>query len=89
METQDPLDQLQKLQELVGIGQSKSMALLNTVMTETIGMSMHNAVSAQQNAQQINNAATTSACARILAAGGAQRANAKPAPQVTETNTDH
>lgn len=55
------------LQQLLkGAANSQAMAILNNVMAETIGMSMHNAVSTQHNAQMLNSAATTSTCARIL-----------------------
>jgi len=37
-------------------------------MTETLSMSMHNAITTQHNAQLVNTAATTSTCARILSA---------------------
>jgi hypothetical protein len=53
-------------QLLKGTAASQSMAMLNNVMAETIGMSMHNAVTAQHNAQMLNSATTTSTCARIL-----------------------
>ncbi|MBS1772052.1 MAG: RebB family R body protein [Bacteroidetes bacterium] len=44
----------------------QSQGLLGNVMVETIGMSMHNAVNAQHNAQIVNSATTTSTCAKIL-----------------------
>lgn len=58
------LGELHKL--LKGSAGSQPMAMLNNVMAETIGMSMHNAVTTQHNAQLVNTAAATSACARIL-----------------------
>ena len=69
---------LQKL--LKGNSGSQSLAILNNVMSETIGMSMHNAVTAQQNAQMLNSATTTSTCARILAIIGAQPVPKQPEP---------
>lgn len=61
------------LQKLIrGSSNSQSMALLNSVMVETIGMSMYNAVSTQHNAQMLNTAATTSTCAKILSVIGAK-----------------
>lgn len=45
---------------------SQTIAMLNAVMTETLGMGMHNAISAQQQSQMTGAAATTSTCARIL-----------------------
>lgn len=83
MNEHDMFHDLKKLQQLLtGSVDSQSMAMLNNVMTETIGMSMHNAVSNQHNAQLVNTAAATSACARILAA------TAKvPAQVITEQKT--
>ena len=57
-------------QLLKGAADSQSLALLNNVMAETIGMSMHNAVTAQHNAQMLGSATTTSTCARILSVMG-------------------
>lgn len=68
IETVNNLEQLTGV--LTGPGTSKPISMLSTVMTETLGMSMHNAVSTQHNAQQVNNAAITTACARILATNG-------------------
>ncbi len=45
-----------------------SISILNNVMTETIGMALHNAVTAQHNAQMSNNATTTATVSRILGA---------------------
>lgn len=67
MDNKDMTTNLEQLQSVLTSGAtSKSMAMLNAVMVETLGMSMHNAVTAQHNAQQVNTAATTSTCARIL-----------------------
>jgi len=63
-------------QLLKGNTDSQSIAMLNNVMAETIGMAMHNAVTAQHNAQMLNSATTTSTCARILSVMGAK----PPAP---------
>ena len=77
-------------QLLKGSANSQSVAMLNNVMAETIGMSMHNAVTAQHNAQMLNSATTTTTCARILSVMGAQPpappppGNA-PAPAATAT----
>ncbi|MEL7005672.1 MAG: RebB family R body protein [Bacteroidota bacterium] len=71
MDVPKSIQELQQLQELLGgIDNSKSLAMVNTVMAETLGMSMHNAVTAQQNAQMVNTAATTTTCARILSTFG-------------------
>jgi len=73
---------LQKL--LMGNSGSQSLAILNNVMAETIGISMHNAVTAQHNAQMLNSATTTSTCARILAMAGAS-----PIPASAQQSPDH
>ncbi|HAA15719.1 MAG TPA: hypothetical protein DCE41_30025, partial [Cytophagales bacterium] len=64
MNDMDPIQQL--IQTMQGGSPSPSVAILNNVMAETIGMQMHNAVTAQQNAQIIGNASTTSTVARLL-----------------------
>lgn len=75
------INDLQQLQELLKeADQSKSMTIVNTVMAETLGMSMHNAVTAQHNAQLVNAAATTSTCARILATYGEAAPDLKQGP---------
>lgn len=69
MNEQDMFHSLHELQKLLkGSADSQPMAMLNNVMAETLGMSMHNAVNNQHNAQLVNTAATTTTCARILAA---------------------
>jgi hypothetical protein len=71
------INSLADLQQLLkGTTSSPSLAILNNVMAETIGMSMHNAVTTQHNAQMLNSATTTSTCARILATAEAK----PPAP---------
>ncbi|MBT0569620.1 RebB family R body protein [Curvibacter sp. CHRR-16] len=45
---------------------SQAFAMLDTVMVETMGMAMYNAVNRQQNAGMVSTAAVTAACARIL-----------------------
>jgi hypothetical protein len=69
-------------QLLKGAADSQSLALLNNVMAETIGMSMHNAVTAQHNAQMLGSATTTSTCARILSVMGVKA----PPPPVPATD---
>ena len=49
-----------------GIAAPCSQALVDTVMSETIGMLMHNAVTSQHNAQMVGAAAVTSACGYLL-----------------------
>lgn len=56
----------QVVSNAIGQGSSQSMAMINTVMAETLGMFMHNAVNAQHNSQMIGTASTTSTCARML-----------------------
>ncbi len=62
--TVESIEELQRL--LFQNSSSQSLGVLNSVMAETLGMAMHNAVDAQRNSQLTNAAATTSACARIL-----------------------
>lgn len=57
---------------------SFSSAMLSTTMADALGMGMHNAVNQQANAQMLNSASTTSACARILNAGAPIPFNTKP-----------
>ena len=47
---------------------SQTLAMLNAAMTESLGIGMFNAVVAQNNAQMMSSAATTSTCARLLSA---------------------
>lgn len=54
----------------IGQGPAQSMSMIDAVMAETLGMSMHNAVNAQHNSQMIGTASTTSTCARMLAMFG-------------------
>jgi hypothetical protein len=63
---------------VLGNAPAGSQGLLDTVMAETIGMLLHNAVTAQHNAQMVSSAAVTAACARILRSGG----GAAPSPVV-------
>ena len=52
---------------LTGFAAPQGMAMLDIVSAETMGMAMHNAIAAQQNAQLTTNASITSACAKMLA----------------------
>ncbi len=64
---------------------STSLEMLNLVMTETLGMSMHNAVTAQQNAQMLNTAIITSTCSKILSVIGVKIQPVTPAePKVKQ-----
>jgi hypothetical protein len=51
---------------VLGSAASQSFGFLNITGAEALGMLMHNAVNAQQNAQVSASAAATSTCARIL-----------------------
>ena len=53
----------------VGGAPASSQALLDAVMSETLGMAMHNAVMRQQANSVVGSAATTATCARILQQG--------------------
>jgi hypothetical protein len=49
-----------------GQAPSQSFGMLDTVMAETLGMAMHNAVMRQQASSTVNTAAVTATCARML-----------------------
>jgi hypothetical protein len=51
---------------LTGQAPSHAFGILDTVMAETLGMSMHNAVLRQQSDSMVNSAATTATCAKML-----------------------
>lgn len=67
----------------LGHSPAQSMGIIDAVMAETLGMAMHNAVSAQQNSQMVGAAAVTSACAKMLAVPVA-----KPPKPVTPPKDD-
>ncbi len=52
----------------IGTAEAGSKALLDIVMAQTVGMSMHNAVTAQHNDRMVAEAAVAATCARLLAA---------------------
>jgi len=54
------------LADVLGNAPAQAFGMLDTIMAETVGMMMHNAVSAQQNAQMVGNAAVTATCAKML-----------------------
>ncbi|HEV2273072.1 MAG TPA: RebB family R body protein [Acidobacteriaceae bacterium] len=56
----------QAIAAVVGNAPSETKGLLDTLMAETVGMAMYNAVTNQHNAQMVSNAAVTAACARML-----------------------
>ncbi len=74
----DALTQMNSV--LVGNSSPQSLAIMNAVMADTMGMAMHNAVSAQHNAQMIGGASATSACARMLGTMSPPPAPDKPTP---------
>lgn len=55
----------------VGEGAPLSMAMVYTVMSETIGMVMHNAVTTQRGMQAISNSAAAVVCSMIISKGAA------------------
>lgn len=68
---------------VLGNAPAQGFGLLDTVMAETVGMMMHNAVTAQQNAQMVGNAAVTATCAKMLqvqATTTKKSSNASPPP---------
>ena len=52
----------------VGQAPALTQGLLDAVMAQTLGLAMHNAVTAQQNAQTASTAAVTATCARLVQA---------------------
>ncbi|TDF35588.1 hypothetical protein EYS14_19450 [Alteromonadaceae bacterium M269] len=60
----DSINQINEM--LTGIAPMQSMSMLDVAATETLGMSMFNAVTAQQNAQTSASAAATASCAKML-----------------------
>ncbi|BFM50405.1 RebB family R body protein [Marinomonas sp. THO17] len=64
-------------------------SLLETTLTDTLGLSMHNAVTNQQQSQMTTAASITNACARLLKTHSVV---AKPKPKAEEkasANEDH
>ena len=60
----DAVDRSQ--QETVGASAESTLAMLESVAAETIGLALHNAVTTQHNMQMVSNAAVTAACARMV-----------------------
>jgi hypothetical protein len=58
----------QTMAHVVGHSPSETKSMLDTLMAETIGMAMYNAVTNQHNAQMVSNATVVAACARMLKA---------------------
>jgi hypothetical protein len=60
-------DAVQFLNETtIGQAAAHSTGLIDTLMAETIGMAMYNAVNTQHNAQMIGSAAVAASCAKML-----------------------
>jgi len=53
---------------MLGTAASEAMGLIDMVTAETLGMSMHNAITAQQNSQMSTTASVTASCAKMLQA---------------------
>lgn len=84
MDNNNTFTNIEQLLQLVrGSGNSQSLAMLNSVMAETVGMSMYNAVSSQHNAQILNSASTTSTCARILSVKSPEHKDKIPEMSIT------
>ncbi|NOI27093.1 RebB family R body protein [Vibrio coralliilyticus] len=60
--SQNAIDQFNTLQAF----SSQPTSLLETTLADTLGLSMHNAVSTQQQSQMTTAASVTNACARLL-----------------------
>jgi len=67
---------------VLGNAPSQGFSLLDTVMAETVGMMMHNAVTAQQNAQMVGSAAVTATCAKMLQAQPSSSPGPTPSPPI-------
>lgn len=65
---------------VVGNGPAMSQSLLDTVLSDALGLGMYNAVSAQQNSQTLGTAAVAATCARLLAQPVRFRVSKPPEP---------
>lgn len=70
-------------------GAAQSMGMVNAVLAETLGMSMHNAVSAQRHSQLTNAASVTATCARLLNSFSPPTPPAPPAPAPSPNGNDN
>ncbi|RBP53106.1 RebB family R body protein [Arenicella xantha] len=77
-QTTDSVSQVNTL--LLGTSASQSIGLLEMVSAETLGMSMHNAVTAQQNSQMSTSASVTASCAKMLQAAPSMPPTVAPPP---------
>lgn len=64
---------------------NQATGLLETTFAETLGLSMHNAVSNQQSSQMTTSASVTNACARLLQAPTVARSTAEKLESVPES----
>lgn len=64
----------------IGSSPASAQAMLDAVMSETLGMAMHNAVMRQQANSLVSSAATTATCARMLQSPLPRPHNPTPAP---------
>jgi len=64
------LDTVIDLNELINGDKNIAEMMLRVVTAESLGMAMHNAVSAQHNAQILNAAIVAATCNKILAVRG-------------------
>ncbi|KZN35404.1 RebB family R body protein [Pseudoalteromonas luteoviolacea] len=65
----------------------QATSMTETTLAETLGLSMHNAVTSQQHAQMTTAASITNACARLLKTPNSSQAadkNKPPAEEPTE-----
>jgi len=63
---------------VLGSAPAQTTGMLDALMTETLGMAMHNAVTTQHNSQMVTTAAITAACGRMLKISSATMLPAKP-----------
>ena len=66
---------------------SQPTGLVETTFAETLGLSMHNAVTSQQSSQMTTAASITNACARLLQTGIPQRPVATKAKKAEPAST--
>lgn len=67
---------------------NQATGLLETTFAETLGLSMHNAVSNQQSSQMTTSASVTNACARLLQAPGIMRTTAEKNKTAEQSESD-
>lgn len=67
---------------------SQSTGLVETTFAETLGLSMHNAITNQQNAQMTASASITNACARLLQTPNKKNKDASEDSDETQEGAD-